>query len=95
MSGARCRDERDISLNGVFFIKQSVSPAVLLQGIEMDGNHVKVDRTMATSVKGCFAAGDCVGGPYQIAKAVGEGNIAAHSALAWLAAQKKTPGSQS
>lgn len=90
VSGVRCCDEREISLNGVFFLKQSVSPAVLLQGIEMDGNHVKVDRNMVTSMKGCFAAGDCVGGPYQIAKAIGEGNIAAHSAFAWLAAQKKS-----
>lgn len=89
VSGIRCRDEREIPLDGVFFIKQSVSPAVLLQGIEMEGNHVKVDRTMATSVDGCFAAGDCVGGPYQIAKAVGEGNIAAHSAFTRLAALKK------
>lgn len=90
VSGVRCRDEREIKLDGVFFIKQSVSPAVLLAGLAMEENRVAVDRTMATSVKGCFAAGDCVGGPYQIAKAVGEGNIAAHSAFAWLAAQKKS-----
>lgn len=39
----------------------------------MDGVHVAVDKaTMKTSVAGVFAAGDCTGKPYQIAKAVGD-----------------------
>ena len=37
------------------------------------------------TLPGCFAAGDCVGAPYQIAKAVGDGNVAAHAALDYLA----------
>lgn len=85
VSGVRCRDGSEIELDGVFFLKQSVSPAVLLQGLATADNHVAVDRNMATNVKGCFAAGDCTGTPYQIAKAVGEGNIAAHSAFKYLA----------
>jgi thioredoxin reductase (NADPH) len=39
-----------------------------------------VDGDMATSVPGVFAAGDCTGKPFQLAKAVGEGNAAALSA---------------
>ena len=39
---------------------------------------------MKTNVEGCFAAGDCTGRPYQIAKAVGEGNVAAHAILEYL-----------
>ena len=39
---------------------------------------------METSLKGIFAAGDCTGRPYQYTKAVGEGNIAAHSAVEYL-----------
>ena len=39
---------------------------------------------MATDVPGVFAAGDCTGKPLQIAKAVGEGNIAALSACEYL-----------
>jgi thioredoxin reductase (NADPH) len=35
---------------------------------------------MRTNVPGVFAAGDCVGRPFQVAKAVGEGNVAAISA---------------
>lgn len=85
VSGLLCRDGRELALDGVFFLKQSVSPVVLLQGLAMEGSHVSVNRHMATNIPGCFAAGDCTGAPYQIAKAVGEGNIAAHSAIEYLA----------
>ncbi|MDE5671680.1 MAG: FAD-dependent oxidoreductase [Eubacterium sp.] len=87
-SGVRCRNGFEIELDGVFFLKQSVSPAVLIQGLKTDDNCVAVDRNMATNIKGCFAAGDCTGAPYQIAKAVGEGNIAAHSAFKYLSNQE-------
>jgi len=83
--GIRLKDGTEIPLSGVFFLKQSVSPAVLLKGLETENGQVKVDRRMATNKEGCFACGDCTGAPYQIAKAVGEGNIAAHSAVAYLA----------
>lgn len=43
-----------------------------------------VDNHMRTNLKGCFAAGDCVGKPYQYIKAAGEGNIASLSAVAYL-----------
>ena len=39
---------------------------------------------MTTNLKGCFAAGDIVGIPYQYIKAAGEGNIAALSAVSYL-----------
>ena len=39
---------------------------------------------MATNLPGLFAAGDLTGLPYQIAKAAGEGNVAAISAAAYL-----------
>ena len=85
VSGIRLKNGEEIAVDGVFFLKQSVSPAVLLNGLETDGGHVTVNRDMETSVKGCFAAGDCTGLPYQITKAMGEGNIAAHSAFKYLA----------
>ena len=56
-------------------------------GIEMDPatRGPKVDpKTMATSVPGVFAAGDCTGKPYQLAKAAGEGNVAALSACDYM-----------
>ena len=39
---------------------------------------------MQTNIEGCFAAGDCVGKPYQYIKAAGEGNIATLSAASYL-----------
>lgn len=70
--------------DGIFFLKDSVSPAVLMPGLEMDGAHIAVNRDLETNIPGCVAAGDCTGRPYQYAKAVGEGNVAVHTALRWL-----------
>lgn len=84
VSNILLKNGESVEIDGVFFLKQSISADVLLNGIDMDDGHIKVDRTMATSVLGCFAAGDCTGRPYQIAKAVGEGNVACHSAIEYL-----------
>lgn len=74
-----------ISVDGVFFLKQSVAADILLRGLETENGKIIVDRNMKTNIKGCFAAGDCTGAPYQISKAAGEGNIALHSAVSYLA----------
>lgn len=89
VEGIECNDSSVIQLDGVFFLKQSISPSALLSRIEMDGNHIKVNRNMETNLAGCFAAGDCTGTPYQIDKAFGEGNIALHSAVKYLSNLKK------
>lgn len=75
------KDGTSIDVDGVFIIRNAVAPTTLLKNIEMDGNHIAVNRNMETNIPGCFAAGDCTGRPYQIAKAVGEGNIAAHAII--------------
>ena len=41
------------------------------------------------NLSGCFACGDLAGKPYQYIKAAGQGNVAALSAVEWLAKQKK------
>ena len=74
----------DIALDGVFMLRECVSPAILVGGLQTENGHVVVGRDMSTNLKGCFAAGDCTGRPYQYAKAVGEGNIAAHSVSEYL-----------
>jgi len=68
----------------IFLLRESVAPDKLVPGLELSGSHVKVDRSMATNLPGLFAAGDLTGLPYQIAKAAGEGNVAAISAAAYL-----------
>ena len=76
--------EGDVPCAAVFVLRAAAIPDALLPGLAMEGEHISVTRGMECSVEGVFAAGDCTGGPYQIAKAVGEGNVAALSACAWL-----------
>ena len=73
---------------GVFILRQAVAPTDLLPQLETENGTIRVDRAMATNLPGVYAAGDCTGGPLQVAKAVGEGHVAALSACAWLEEQK-------
>ncbi len=81
--------DKTISVDGVFMLKAAIAPSVLVSGLETKDGHVVVDRNCRTNRKGCFAAGDCTGRPYQYAKAVGEGNVAAHAAVQYLAENKE------
>lgn len=74
----------EIDTDGIFVLRDSISPGQLVPGIKIVDNHIEVDRLMNTSIKGCFAAGDVVGKPYQYIKSAGEGNIAALSAVSYL-----------
>jgi thioredoxin reductase (NADPH) len=80
--------DRELDVDGVFMLKAAVTPSVLVGGLKTEEGHVVVNRLCETNLKGCFAAGDCTGRPYQYAKAVGEGNVAAHSVNAYLASNK-------
>ena len=71
---------------GVFVLRDAISPGQLVPGLETDGPHVKTDLQMTTNIPGCFVCGDLAGLPYQYIKAAGQGNIAALSAVNWLAA---------
>ena len=84
VSGMALKDGSKVLADGVFILRSAVAAAALLPKLEMDGVHICIDREMNTNLAGCFAAGDCTGRPYQITKAVGEGNIAAHSMIKYL-----------
>lgn len=73
-----------IEVNGIFIIRDFVPAGELLPGINLKENYIDVDGNMATNVPGVFAAGDCTGKPFQLAKAVGQGQIAALNAAALL-----------
>ncbi len=77
-------DANRYEVDGVFFLRESIAPSNLVPGIETDGRHIIVDRSMSTNLPGCFAAGDITGTPYQLTKAAGEGNIAALSAVSYI-----------
>lgn len=74
-------DGTDYAADAVFILRQVIAPTLLLPHLETENGFIKVDRQMRTAIEGCYAAGDCTGRPLQIAKAVGEGLIAAQEAM--------------
>ncbi|MBX4263788.1 NAD(P)/FAD-dependent oxidoreductase [Clostridium estertheticum] len=77
-------DQGEIATDGIFMLRDSVSPSQLVPGIEIENGHIKVDRDMKTNIDGCYAAGDCTGTPYQYMKSAGEGLVAALSAVSYV-----------
>lgn len=76
-----------VPCQGVFILRPTVAPTALFPGLDTEDGYIRVNRAMETNLPGVFACGDCVGQPLQIAKAVGEGQVAAHSASLWLEKQ--------
>lgn len=81
VTGVRDAKGEEIPCDGVFLLRASIAPAQLAPGLETEGGYIKVDGRMATSLPGVYAAGDCTGQPLQLAKAVGQGQTAAHFAM--------------
>lgn len=81
VSGVRTAAGEEIPCDGVFLLRSSIAPAQLAAGLELEEGYIKVDSHMATSLPGVFAAGDCTGRPLQLARAVGQGQTAAHFAI--------------
>jgi len=73
-----------IETDGLFILRESVAPSQLVPGLQIENNHVAVDRELKTNIPGLFACGDVTGTPYQYIKAAGEGNVAALSAVNYL-----------
>ena len=82
-------DGQSAAVDAVFLLRPTMAPTDLFQGLAVENGYVTVDRRMATNLPGLFAAGDCTGGPLQVAKAVGEGLIAGQSAAAFLTAAEQ------
>lgn len=81
VSGLLLSDGTELQVNGIFCLRDNVSLNTLLPALETEDGHIVVDRNMKTNLRGVYACGDCTGRPYQYTKAVGEGNIAAHSVV--------------
>lgn len=77
-------DGTTLEVDGIFIMRNAIAPTTLLSKLQMKDGHIDVNRNMQTNVTGVFAAGDCTGKPYQYTKAVGEGNVAAHSVIEYL-----------
>ena len=79
---------KKIAADGFFIIKDSSKPQRLIPSVKLDGNHILVDNKMATNIRGLYAAGDITGEPYQIMKAVGQGQTACLNAVKYLSKLK-------
>jgi thioredoxin reductase (NADPH) len=61
-------------------------------GVQLDVEsfkHITTNRKQETNIPGIYAAGDIVGAPYQMAKAVGEGCVAGMEAATYARKMKK------
>lgn len=81
--------DSELEVSGVFIIKESIPTTQLLKGLELEDKAIKVNNFMETNMPGVYAAGDCTGRPYQVAKAVGQGTTAALQAVSYLHAKEK------
>ena len=74
----------EIEVDGVFIFRKVTPPDKLMNGLNTRDSHIEVNSDFKTNLDGVFAAGDCIGRPYQLGKAVGEGQIAALNAASYL-----------
>ncbi|MFY9322955.1 MAG: NAD(P)/FAD-dependent oxidoreductase [Syntrophomonadaceae bacterium] len=76
VEGLKLKDGREIQAQAVFVLGGETAPDRLILGLEIEDKHIKVNRQQETNLPGVYAAGDCTGPPYQVAKSVGEGQVA-------------------
>lgn len=90
VSAVRFEAGEPLAVAGVFVAVGVASSADLAKklGAETEGSRIVVNERMETNLPGLYAAGDCVGGLLQIAKAVSDGAIAGTSAIKFVRAQK-------
>ncbi|ADL13292.1 NAD(P)/FAD-dependent oxidoreductase [Acetohalobium arabaticum] len=74
-------EDRSLEVAGVMILRPTVPTDEIIDGLDLEDNYIKVDSNFETSVEGVYAAGDCVGKPLQLPKAVGEGQVAILNAV--------------
>lgn len=79
------KDGKQIDIDGLFILGGETAPDRLIPGLEIIDKHIKVNKKQETNLKGVYAAGDCTGAPYQVAKSVGEGQVAGLNASIYAA----------
>ncbi|MDD4003162.1 MAG: FAD-dependent oxidoreductase [Clostridia bacterium] len=80
----------DYALSGVFVALGSAGAAdfAAKMGLETLGGNIAVNKDYSTNIPAVFAAGDCIGGMAQIAKAVYDGAAAAKTIISYLKSSK-------
>ena len=82
-------DGSELAVNGLFIALGTADSTDMARklGAQLDGRFIKVDADGATNIPGLFAAGDCIGGLKQVAKAVHDGARAGLAAIKFLRKQ--------
>ena len=84
----------EISVDGVFIFVGMKPETDFIECQKDERGFIKTDRSLATSISGIFAAGDCRDTPLrQIATAIGDGALAASSAVKYLEKRASTQSS--
>lgn len=81
-------NKKNLEIDGLFVLLGS-KPSTEFVELKTDNGYILVDNNMKTSINGIFACGDVISkGLYQVSTAVGEGAIAANSAILYLNERK-------
>lgn len=82
-------DNKEIVCDGIFFINENTPVDNIIFGLELNGSIIKVNCLCETNLPGVFAAGDCTGWPFQLSKAIGQGQVAAQNAAKFIDSMKQ------
>lgn len=79
-------DGSELEVSGLFIALGTADSTDMARklGAQLDGRFINVDADGATNIPGLFAAGDCIGGLKQVAKAVHDGARAGLAAIKFL-----------
>lgn len=77
-------DEGNDAYDGVFILRPAMALSQLIPELETENGRILTHEGYLTSLPRVCVAGDAAGTPYQIAKAVGDGNAAALSLIKML-----------
>lgn len=88
VTGLRLENDETLKVDGVFIELGSKGALELATqiGVQLDTEsfkYINTNRKQETNIPGVYAAGDIVGPPYQMAKAVGEGCVAGMEAATY------------
>ena len=74
----------ELAVDGIFIERSGRPVDQLIEGLQVENGFIITDLDQATNVNGVFAAGDCTGKPWQIGRAIGQGQVAALAAVSYL-----------
>ncbi|MGM9582621.1 MAG: NAD(P)/FAD-dependent oxidoreductase [Phascolarctobacterium sp.] len=89
LEAVRFADGSELEVSGLFIALGTADSTDIARklGAQLDGRFIKVDADGATNIPGLFAAGDCIGGLRQVAKAVHDGARAGLATVKFLRKQ--------